>query len=61
MPYTLERRQKLCILAVIFIFITLIRAVFPLLRKRCNRTLIEQKTVRNRLCQCAFYSVGGLF
>ena len=40
----------ICVLAVIFIFITLNRTVFPLLRKRCNRNLIEKKTVRNRLC-----------
>ena len=61
MQYTKERRQKQCVLIVVFIFIILIRTVFPLLRKRCNRTLIDKRTVRNRLCQCALFSVGGFF
>lgn len=32
----------LCVLTVIFIFITLIRAVLSLLRKQCNLRLIEK-------------------
>ena len=56
-----ERRQVLCVLAVTFIFITLIRTVLSLLRKRCSRTLIEKGQSATVCAKQCILRVGGLF